>query len=617
MFLSAFFALTLYFFIKFFTSRRAKRKTFRLVRKFLNIGWKEHQISADDLEEVVENTLNSLNVVYSKETDEDGDRTYSFDYQDGLFYLSIDSVAERGMRLIFPGFASTPLDNIDSMRIMCNETNSRSSFVQAAYSIKQEENETVAHLTARLPPTTDNTAFAREFQLAARDCFVLRKIASDRLDYLVRTAHEMQTSDLEYSNACSENTETLLHNIELMQHDPQSGQWLMHNVAKSQLSVKSILRFIHPSPTGRIISLEAHAGDYTFSSTEESDILNYLIATPILGGTWEEGEAVEFKNKRATINLTLELFTQEEETEEKEAGAELTICLMLEAVKQTKDALLFRLTYCLPQHVAGRSVSSSPLEAAHQPLTGSLLLSYDLQDNSKKNAEFRYMWGEAQDKFAEQKVDECTPEQRLIGELSNPSVAFNLYWGHRFLREELFVEAAIRLERAEITLREEFRKLKKKERGKYYRVCYLLGLCYMKLNMYKEAYYYLNIAEDESNTDYIQAKIDCVIALKDVRAMKILKNMIDPLRERIQQSQAEEEEVPEYVMDLFNFLRRREVFLNIEYGYLNEAEKLCKEMLEEPANADYALSELAHLQKLRAEGAKSIPPSIEDMDFPF
>ena len=48
-----------------------------------------------------------------------------------------------------------------------------------------------------------------------------------------------------------------------------------------------------------------------------------------------------------------------------------------------------------------------------------------------------------------------------------------------------------------------------------------------------------------------------------------------------------------------DFLRRRKVYVLVEVGRLDDAEKLCQELLKEPMNSDYALGELAYIQQLK------------------
>jgi hypothetical protein len=49
----------------------------------------------------------------------------------------------------------------------------------------------------------------------------------------------------------------------------------------------------------------------------------------------------------------------------------------------------------------------------------------------------------------------------------------------------------------------------------------------------------------------------------------------------------------------YQFLRRREAYLFVDMLKLDDAEIICKKMLSEEVNKDFALNELAYIQKLR------------------
>ena len=68
-----------------------------------------------------------------------------------------------------------------------------------------------------------------------------------------------------------------------------------------------------------------------------------------------------------------------------------------------------------------------------------------------------------------------------------------------------------------------------------------------------------------------------------------------------------------------NFLRRRWAYVHVELGDLASAESVYKKMLDEPLNADFALNELAYIQKLRENNSISLPDdgsevSLKDLD---
>ena len=68
-----------------------------------------------------------------------------------------------------------------------------------------------------------------------------------------------------------------------------------------------------------------------------------------------------------------------------------------------------------------------------------------------------------------------------------------------------------------------------------------------------------------------------------------------------------------------NFLRRRWAYVHVELGDLTSAENVYKKMLNEPLNADFALNELAYIQKLRENNSILLPDdgsekSLKDLD---
>lgn len=600
-----------------YTWRYAPEKLNPLVRWFLPKRFvkprEKNEIGYKEQKKVVERVFKLLNIEATSHSEAE-ETVYRFDFQSGHFSLTCPKGTSRGMRLIYPGFATVPLDSIDCVRIVCNDVSNRSPFVFAMYMVNEETNQVTAHLAARLAPTTDAAAFERDFKLSAADCFGLHRYASERLEYLMEKSQKFHISDFEYHAGCEDAVEHILLETENWHTKQQYGLWRMAEGCERQLCVKNLLRHLLTVQPGRITRLEATAYNYSLTIVDEKEILNYVVATPLVGQAPDGEKVKDFRSQRAVIFLQVEQF---DPAEERPDGVELGIYLMLNAVKRTEENLFFRLTYTMPQHIATRTESRTALEAIAQPCSGSLLLSYDLVEEPRKRAEFRYMMLDAQDKYAEGKGSECSQEQELILNLSDPDSSYDAYWGNRLMREGLFLEASLRLERAWNALNERYTTLGKRQRDAYYRISYLLGVCLSRLGAFKEAYYYLRLIEHEHNSDYLQALINCMVALKDPRALDMVRNAMHPLRERIHEMECDEEEVPTYFTDLLNFLRRREIYIEIERGYLDEAEKLCKAMLNEPENSDYALSELAHLQKLRNSGVQSRDPSIEDIDFPF
>ena len=68
----------------------------------------------------------------------------------------------------------------------------------------------------------------------------------------------------------------------------------------------------------------------------------------------------------------------------------------------------------------------------------------------------------------------------------------------------------------------------------------------------------------------------------------------------VRQQFPDDDDLPEHVQKLLSFLKRRHGYSLIEFGKLDEAEKVFKSLLDDPTSQDYAVSELAYIQKLKA-----------------
>ena len=81
--------------------------------------------------------------------------------------------------------------------------------------------------------------------------------------------------------------------------------------------------------------------------------------------------------------------------------------------------------------------------------------------------------------------------------------------------------------------------------------------------------------------------------------MKTIDNLLLSINENLD---LEEGELPaEHIRSFLAFLNRRKAYLLIEKKRLVEAKELLNKMLEDPATYDYAINELAYIQKLEKE----------------
>ena len=73
--------------------------------------------------------------------------------------------------------------------------------------------------------------------------------------------------------------------------------------------------------------------------------------------------------------------------------------------------------------------------------------------------------------------------------------------------------------------------------------------------------------------------------------------------------------MPEETLDFYNFLKRRKAYLLVDLGFLDEAEIFLKSMLQDSNNGDFALNELAYIQRMKkSEYGEDIYISDEDSE---
>jgi len=66
------------------------------------------------------------------------------------------------------------------------------------------------------------------------------------------------------------------------------------------------------------------------------------------------------------------------------------------------------------------------------------------------------------------------------------------------------------------------------------------------------------------------------------------------------------ENYPENIAAFASFLKRRRAYSYVEFGKLDDAEREFKDLLDDPFSKDYAINELAYIQRLKKKcGNKS------------
>ena len=96
--------------------------------------------------------------------------------------------------------------------------------------------------------------------------------------------------------------------------------------------------------------------------------------------------------------------------------------------------------------------------------------------------------------------------------------------------------------------------------------------------------------------DYTAEYVNCLVQAKDSRAYPFITQLLEFFQHAGGgHSRPDDEAHKPFV----NFLRRQQAYVLLESGQIDVAESKFRQMLEEPDNADFALTKLAYIQRLR------------------
>ena len=231
----------------------------------------------------------------------------------------------------------------------------------------------------------------------------------------------------------------------------------------------------------------------------------------------------------------------------------------------------------------------------NKPKALSVLFAYDETDPKDRIAQYNYLKEDAFEKIRQEKYNEITEEQTWLLDQLHVNISKDYWWGNKVQKENRFWDAIIYFENVYNALQDQWREGTITDEGKdcFFKTCFRLGYCYNELQLYEKALFYLAIIYPVDNLDYKIEYINCLVNSKDFRAIYTIHD------ELVRISELNKEDITEHVIFYHNFLRRRRAYTFIDMGKFDKAEEAFKEMLDEDANKDYALDELAYIQKLR------------------
>ena len=543
----------------------------------------------DDRDEIfqkpcaLENAFDALNIEYKKDLDDEGNVLYMFKYQAGEFYMRYNEAA-TSMQLTFPYITDAEVDKIDLVRTACNDVNGVTPMTSAVYKVDVEGDtyKINIHIIAGLPRLSDLKEMVHTLRYTLKDCFHLRSMFCSHLKDIIEASNREQADDIEYEMAKSHDATVAADGITTL------GEWLANcDIMPQSAQIQQIV-------------CEGDDG-YHFTSKDIDTITSYRLTEPIVHQLGADNTPTA---ETASIKI---IFTIGEEAD---SNKHTVIVALEKAATIDKDKVTYiRINYVTSNRAATSTATRIPAEVAVTPKAGSMTIGFDWTTGKNKQAEFDYMWADARDKERDGHRDEWTAEQKLIHDLTDPTLAYNMYWGYKLMLQKRFYEASQHFEYVWRQNNEHIKRNGEKSHAKwqkFYNTCLMLGTCYLNIGQYYKAFYYLQNLEGCNDHQAVRTIIACFMGAKDYRAQQAIENCQTQIEERIKELTQTEQEVPPYLLDLYHFIKRNSVIFNIENAHYDEAEKSCKEMLKNSDEKDFALDSLAKIQSLRNEG-KALP----------
>lgn len=541
----------------------------------------------EENEEIVSNVLTRLGSQYDREDLGDGKIEYAFDFQGGRFRLLVsDSVY---VKVLFPYFYSVDPDNLRQLRSVCNECNMMMAVLKVVYTFNERGNQYSVHV---------QSSFSLGGALDTLDLEVMDLLKSIfSFSHRFREVYESQLSnkyDAEEIENVNARSLFLLREQEI-HHIMPAYRW--RDNASESVTIAQIFSKLFDIPSEALTYLsvarsprvgeENSPAKHNFYMTDNGDISSYEVLDALISG---KGEEAKFVHSWANFSLMV--------SHPMVAGAPQLYSVLLQSADETKDSLYVRMTVCQAP-VPNAKQKMEELDTPN-PIVYSFVLAYDRTDPAARLQEFDFMMKDAMDKVEEKRTSELSDEQYMLLAGTDDDMSYALYFGTKLYFSGRYYEALLLLENAYWSLQDKFDENDERFCDRFFQLCFHIGFCYAELRQFQKALYYLQILYPLKSIQYTTEYINCLVNSGEFRAERVVDDLLDNVRKMMEEEDSEEP-LGKDVVEFYNFLRRRKIYIQVEHGELDPAEEECKKMLDEPANNSFALSELAYIQSIRRE----------------
>lgn len=502
-------------------------------------------------------------------------RNADFVYDRTMLNVSIGSKSPF-VQIMRPGFYTASMANISNLRAVCNKMNIQSEDCYFIYTIDNDDYKIYVHVV--MDVHWKKPLCLKDMKgLVAKVFEACDRFSAFADDYLSDAA-KMRCGDFEKEQA------DLNHELSFIKKQELSSDSDTHVEDEGKVGKFGIGTLLSKAigmngfePLGMVVMSSKRPPE----KVAKEQVMDYCLSTPLVS----EGKFVDDK-----------VVLQVDYSDERVPNQKRTIVIVLSQAEETKRTLFYRaMLAVLPLSQSDAAMDDNRKEPI---VAKSVLVGYDKLSAKQRFDEYRYMWLEA--KACEDKGKECelNADQWLLRGSDANYLGFCIYEGSILARSGRFAEALPYLEYAFDKLKGTYDDDNASSSERFIEVCYLAGLCYSGLEQYKMASYYLELTLHSHKISHTEEYVNCLVNSGDPRAasmINILLSNVEHVGDGGQCSAGQDDSIKAFI----DFLKRRKSYIYVSNKRYGEAEAMLKKMLDDPDNRDYAVGELAFINKAR------------------
>lgn len=504
-----------------------------------------------------------------KEKSENKDYTasnYLIAYQGGYFCFTFPEDS-KWVDITYQAFERCKYEYVNKILMEVNSLNYRFAGWNCYLSLSGDENEEKplnVNLAYRFVLNGSLAQIKESLKQILEQAFFVARDFSGQLKEKISKQEEMD--DEFFTNKAFNNKIAYIQRLKEMNHlDGQQEEFTDSSI----LSVGSLVRYFKNVDFGCLQGMRIIKGN----QVEEIFVPNEIQTFDIREYIKRQPDAASLK----CISLVIEFEKQE-------------LFINMAQTSGSTDKSLF--------YVVNIVCSGSDLEGYMEnrfPFTTRTLFEIRLTDAEQDYWEAKYMIDEAADKAKSGHVNDLTDEQRLVLTHIQPSLQLDLYWGKKYYNKQCYLQALYHFNRIFEYLRDHCKEWDDEMRNLYTEINYYIGFIYSDLKMYDRAFYYLWPAQSSGMISGTYEFVNCLCNMKDTGAKGYISSKAKEVTELMNKSEEESEQL----LPLYNFLRRRYVYVLIDRKELDEAEAILNEMIKDEQDVEFANGELEYIKAIR------------------